>query len=133
MGQLWTDGTLEVQATRRRGGVGSDCANWKTRAGHGVTVGIFVTRPDRLPRLRAPGENPPRLFVFLLAKRTGFSAHLASLSFDSRSDKSTYEASYLAVTTRGARVRATCCTSVNSVIFMYFMWVCDYVRKIITD
>lgn len=76
---------------------GSGCANWETRAGHGVTVGILVTRPDRLPRLRAPAMPS---FRFPRCEKAGFSA--ASLSFHSRSYKSTSEISYFAVT-RGKR------------------------------
>lgn len=64
------------------GGVeGSGCANWKTRAGHGVTVGILVTRPDRLPRLRAPRDV---VFSFSSLRKGRFFSRVAFVRFPER-------------------------------------------------
>lgn len=95
MGQLWANGTLEMQATRGRPREGRRVAVARTgrlaRAGHGVTVGILATRPDRLPRLRAPRD----VFSFSSLRK----GRLLSLSFDPEtSDKSTSEISYFAMT-----------------------------------
>jgi len=65
-------GPTERQRCGRDEREGGDCANCgRLLAGHGVTVGILVTRPNRLPRLRAPARSHRRrrLLASLVAKR----------------------------------------------------------------
>lgn len=96
MGQWNARGAGDARETVG-GEEGSGCANWKTRSGHGVTVGILVTR---LPIVYRGYVRPAMSFRFPRCEKAGFSA--MSLSFDSeRSDKSTSEIPYFAMT-RGA-------------------------------